>query len=54
IPNGTEDIGGSVVPEEVIEEEQGMGSLTNTPIALMLRIVDRNNANCVVVRCVIL
>ncbi|GJY74381.1 zinc finger, CCHC-type containing protein [Tanacetum coccineum] len=33
IPNGTEDIGGSVVPEEVIEVEQGTRSLTNTPIA---------------------
>ncbi|GJZ81796.1 hypothetical protein Tco_0646790 [Tanacetum coccineum] len=33
IPNGTEDIGGSVVTEE----EQEMRSLTNTPIALMLR-----------------
>ncbi|GJR07493.1 hypothetical protein Tco_0790145 [Tanacetum coccineum] len=30
ILNGTEDIGGSVVPEEVTEEEQGMRSLTNT------------------------
>nr|GEU38223.1 zinc finger, CCHC-type [Tanacetum cinerariifolium] len=32
IPNGTEDIGGSVVLEEVAEEEQRMRSLTNTPI----------------------
>ncbi|GJZ54460.1 zinc finger, CCHC-type containing protein [Tanacetum coccineum] len=37
IPNGTEDIGGLVVPEEVTKEEQEMRSLTNTPIALMLR-----------------
>nr|GEX52944.1 hypothetical protein [Tanacetum cinerariifolium] len=35
ILNGTKDIGGSVVPEE----EQGMMSLTNTPIALMLRMI---------------
>nr|GEX70893.1 zinc finger, CCHC-type [Tanacetum cinerariifolium] len=35
IPNRTKDIGGSVVPKEVTEEEQGMRSLTNTPIALM-------------------
>ncbi|GJV74859.1 hypothetical protein Tco_1506443 [Tanacetum coccineum] len=34
ISTGTENIGGSVVPKEV---EQGMRSLTNTPIALMLR-----------------
>ncbi|GKC93019.1 hypothetical protein Tco_1158461, partial [Tanacetum coccineum] len=33
IPNGTEDIGGLVVPEEVIEVEQRTRSLTNTPIA---------------------
>ncbi|GKB17557.1 zinc finger, CCHC-type containing protein, partial [Tanacetum coccineum] len=32
IPNGTEYIGGSVVPEEVTEEEKRMKSLTNTPI----------------------
>ncbi|GJX66472.1 hypothetical protein Tco_0300815 [Tanacetum coccineum] len=32
IPNGTEYIGGSVVPEEDTEEEKRMKSLTNTPI----------------------
>ncbi|GJT92314.1 zf-CCHC domain-containing protein [Tanacetum coccineum] len=32
--NEIKDIGGSVVPEEVIKEEQGMRSLTSTPIAL--------------------
>ncbi|GJT40146.1 zinc finger, CCHC-type containing protein [Tanacetum coccineum] len=36
----TEDIGGSVVPEEVTKEEQWMKSLTNTLIALMLRMID--------------
>ncbi|GJS43116.1 zinc finger, CCHC-type containing protein [Tanacetum coccineum] len=41
ISNRTEDIGGSVVPEEVIEEEQGMRSLTNTLIALMLRMTPK-------------
>ncbi|GJT76774.1 zinc finger, CCHC-type containing protein [Tanacetum coccineum] len=41
IPNRTEDIGGSVVPEEIIEEEQGMRSVTNTPIALMLRMTQK-------------
>ncbi|GJW89408.1 retrovirus-related pol polyprotein from transposon TNT 1-94 [Tanacetum coccineum] len=38
-PNGTKDIGGSVVNKEVTEEEQGMRSLTNTPIALILRMI---------------
>ncbi|GJU54671.1 zinc finger, CCHC-type containing protein [Tanacetum coccineum] len=33
---GIEDSGGSVVPEEVTEEEQWIRSLTNTPITLML------------------
>ncbi|GJW65520.1 zinc finger, CCHC-type containing protein [Tanacetum coccineum] len=37
IPNGTEDTGGLVVPEEVTKEEHRMRSLTNTPIALLLR-----------------
>ncbi|GKD94374.1 zinc finger, CCHC-type containing protein [Tanacetum coccineum] len=32
--NEIKDIGGLVVPEEVIKEEQGMRSLTSTPIAL--------------------
>ncbi|GKC81367.1 zinc finger, CCHC-type containing protein, partial [Tanacetum coccineum] len=41
IPNGTEDIGGLVVPEEVTGEKQGMRSLTNTPIALMLRMTPK-------------
>ncbi|GJW02389.1 zinc finger, CCHC-type containing protein [Tanacetum coccineum] len=41
IPNGTKDIGGSVVLEEVTKEEQGMRSLTNTPIALMLRMTPK-------------
>ncbi|GKF04510.1 zinc finger, CCHC-type containing protein, partial [Tanacetum coccineum] len=36
IPNGTKDIVGLVVPEEVTEEEQGMRSLTNNPIVLMM------------------
>ncbi|GJY01834.1 zinc finger, CCHC-type containing protein [Tanacetum coccineum] len=44
IPNGSEDIGGSVVAKEVTEElkEQGMRSLTNTPIALMLRMIPKH------------
>ncbi|GJZ89563.1 zinc finger, CCHC-type containing protein [Tanacetum coccineum] len=39
--NGTEDIGALVVPEEVTKKEQGMRSLTNTPIALMLRMTPK-------------
>nr|GEU67888.1 zinc finger, CCHC-type [Tanacetum cinerariifolium] len=42
IPNGTKDIGGSVVLIEVTKEEQNMRSLTNTPIALMLRMIPRH------------
>ncbi|GJS41344.1 hypothetical protein Tco_0566387 [Tanacetum coccineum] len=39
--NGTEDIGALVVPEEVTKKEQRMRSLTNTPIALMLRMTPK-------------
>ncbi|GJR77094.1 zinc finger, CCHC-type containing protein [Tanacetum coccineum] len=42
IPNGTGKISDSWVLEEVTEEEQGMRSLTNTPIALMLRMIPRH------------
>ncbi|GKA57288.1 zinc finger, CCHC-type containing protein [Tanacetum coccineum] len=38
--NETKDIGGLVVPEEL--KEQGMRSLTNTPIALILRMIPRH------------
>ncbi|GKE38231.1 zinc finger, CCHC-type containing protein, partial [Tanacetum coccineum] len=41
IPKGTENIGGLVVPEVVTDEEQGMRSLANTPIALMLKMIPK-------------
>ncbi|GJY52428.1 zinc finger, CCHC-type containing protein [Tanacetum coccineum] len=37
IPNSTEDIGGSMVPEEVTEEEQGMRMLLSRKKQLMMR-----------------
>ncbi|GKD16145.1 zinc finger, CCHC-type containing protein, partial [Tanacetum coccineum] len=45
IPDETEDIGGLVIPEKVTEEEQGMRSLTNTLIALMLRMTLKKAIN---------